>query len=89
MGFIEDFYRGDCIPIENLGFSDNPEYKELLNQVYEKEDTLLATLNDEQIEQYKALKSIRDDINSLESERLFTFTFRLACRFIWDIYDKK
>lgn len=89
MGYIEDFYRGENVPIESMGFSKEPEYKSLLADVFKKEDILLDSMTPEQQKQFQEIKSIREDINSLESARLFVYAFRSACLLMMDIFSDK
>lgn len=89
MGFIDDLYAGNVTPMENFGFSENPEYKALMQVVSDKEDSFMGTLEKEQKVSYQEIKSIREEIFNLEQSRLFEYAFRLACLLAIDIYHEK
>ena len=88
MSIIDAFYRGQITPLEDFGYSDNPDYKSLMKKTRSQADELSKTLNLTQKELFTSIQLNSQALHNIEMERMFSYAFRLGIQFGAETYKE-
>ena len=86
MKLLEEFWYGNIEPTE-YHTSENKEYKELLRLVARNEETLLATLADEQKELFSRYTDCVQEFQTMSECLLFQNSFKLGARMMLEVME--
>lgn len=84
MRVLEDLWYGN-IDTADYGLPHDQEYKELYRRLYDVEEKLKATMNDEQKKMFSKYIDVQLEILSLEEWQLFKNSFSLGARMMLDV----
>ena len=84
MNILEELWYGNIEPAE-YDISPSKEYKELLQLISRNEDTLLATMTDEQKELFTKYADCVQEHQVMAENFLFQNGFRLAARIMLEV----
>lgn len=87
MNIIEQFFKGSLYPMEDFGYSDNPDWEKLQEQVEKLEDRLFSRFSEEDKARYKEIMDVRLQADFLEIMRAYVYGFKMGSRMIIDVYS--
>ena len=87
MSVLEQFFKGELSPYENMGYPQRPEWEKLQEQAEKLESSLLSGLSEENKTLYNEIMTIRLQADFMEIMRAFTYGFKLGCKMITDVYN--
>ena len=85
MSILQDFFNGELLPWEHFGTPDDAVYKSFVRKSAELEETILPSLNENELKVYEEIKHLRTTQNNMELERMFLYAFRMGSLFILDL----
>ncbi|MGN0629913.1 MAG: DUF6809 family protein [Ruminococcus sp.] len=88
MNTLEDLYYGNLFPHEKCAKLDD-ETKELLGLLNRNEEKLVATLSDEQKENFGKYKDCNQEISEICERNAFLNGFRLGARIIIEVISQE
>ena len=84
MQILEDLYLGDVRPSERSG-NQNKQYKKALDTLVEIEETLNASLNEEQKKLFECFTDAQREVCVLTDVDTFTYSFKLGAKIMLDV----
>lgn len=88
MGLISDLYNGNTVIFENVGYADNEDFRNLVDELQECEKILLERLDEDGRVIYETIKNQRLCLQLIEMEQTFIHAFRLGALLTIDIYNE-
>lgn len=82
---INDLWSGSIIPCE-MKTDKNSRYAELLHEVVQQEDSLFATLTEEQRQLFDSIFDCQLKMMGIEAETAFAIGFRIAAGLVIDTF---
>ncbi len=73
--------------MEDFGYSDNPDWEKLQEQVEKLEDRLFSRFSEEDKARYKEIMDVRLQADFLEIMRAYVYGFKMGSRMIIDVYS--
>ena len=84
MQILEDLYIGEVRPSERCG-SRNRQYVKALNELVKVEETLSASLSDEQKRLFASFEDAQREVSVLTDIDTFTYAFKLGAKIMLDV----
>ena len=86
MSILEEFWHGNLDPAE-YDASPSEEYKEYIRLISRNEEKLLATMTDEQKDQFSRYQDCVREFQAMAECLLFQNSFRLGARMMLEIME--
>ena len=81
---INELYYGNIRPVEQMGLT--PEAAAIMKRVYENEDRLEASLNEQEKELLHTIQNDRLEVTCIIEEKRFREAFILGARLMMEIF---
>ena len=89
MGMISDLYNDAATVFESVGYVDDDEFRQLVDELQACEKLLLERLDDNGKEIYETIKNYRLYLQLNELEATFVNAFRLGVLLMIDVYTEE
>lgn len=89
MSVLVDSYRGNLIPIEQIGHPKEKVYMDLVEDTQRLEAELLESLTEKQSQLLETIKESMAAMNAMEQEETFAGGFKLGIQFGAEIFKSE